>query len=735
MTAKKSKFHDEWVDDLVRRHKLAKPEELAAIRHHAENDQSHILDAIVDHNLIDERELYLHIAQDFNLQLLQPKPGDVNKTLLVNLGEKLCRQRLLVPLTETDDVVKVLTANPMDLELQNDLKFRFGKKINLFLGTRRTIGLILDFHFNAEPTNLDSKDIFITDVNLDIIGMSNKGLGVDPEISKAPIIRVTKHVIAAAIRQKAEYVHLEPGNKTTKIYFESDGVKKTVAEYPLKTGDLIINRAKYLAGLALERKSGPQNGRCRVTSHLTSITQNFELRISVLPSSFGEKAVLSLRDKNEVVLPLDSLGMLPQVKTYVEKLLEQPSGLVLFVSPPAMGKTTTMYSCLQHFVKQKRSVFTVENPIHFVMEDMTQLEMDANVGNTGAVLIRSMMKQSPNVLMVDDIQDGLTAEAVVRAAESKTLAIAAMDGHMAVEAVIHLINLGVSRKLIAATLKAVVLQRLVNRICPHCKEQIATPALNVDLTEVMKKRGLLPRFFKGKGCSHCNNSGYLGQLGVYEVFPVTPEYGEAIANGSSEADLKMTAKQIGIRSLFDYGLAHIALGHTTVEEIGKFIDFGRIVVAEPRIEAVTSAQITVKAHPEFVNRLVLVAEDNASVRSVIKSTLVLNQFRVAEARDGRQTIELLKQARPDILLLDMNMPYISGIDILKQIRMHPALQTLPVIVLTAASQAQMEFEALENGADDYILKPFRPELLTARIRAVLRRYDLARTQEPLALAA
>ncbi len=731
---KKKRFKDEWVKELVIEDKLASSEEMATARHYADRDSAHLIDVLVEQNIIEEKVLYRHIARKFNLELLDLQVSQVKKELLETIGAKFCSQRMIIPILETEDVLKVLIANPIDMDLQNDLGFRFPKKIVFYLGTRKNIAAILDHFFSREETSLDSSKMFTTDAPIDIVGMSNKGLGADPEISKLPIIRLTKHIIAAAIRRKVTKIHLEPVAKTIKVYFEADGKKKAVVEYPEKTGGQVINRSKFIAGISVDKQQGPQTGRCRIKTHFNNVIKNYELRVSSLPSSFGEKIILNLLDKEDVVFRFEDLGMLPQVRFYVEKLLRQAHGLVILASPPSMGKTTTLYSCLQQKTNQKANIYTVENTIHFSMEGMTQLEVNEKEGNTGAILIRSAKKQNPDVLAVDSVHDALTAESIGQAAQGKTLVLATMTANTALDAIIHLINLGVSRKAIGTSLKAIILQRLVLKICPHCKTQTSVPQVKFDLTGLMAKRGLQPRFFKGKGCKHCNMSGFKGKLGMFEIFPITRGLARSIADGSTEADLKLMAKQIGIRSLLDYSLAHISLGHTTIRELQKFIDLEQIFIDKQndsqRIPKFKTAQSTNNGN----KKTILVAEDNVSVRAVIKVALMNNGFNVLEAKDGQAAMQFLKRAKPDLLLLDINMPNMSGLDVLRQVKAHPSLHNLPVVMLTANSQAQMEFDALEGGADDYIVKPFRPELLAARVRTILRRQKPV-VQKPAALAA
>lgn len=731
---KRTKLNDEWVDELVRQHKLCTPDELLAARHQASKDAVHIIDVLIEQNLVDDKALYTKIASQYGLKYVTVKPAQVMKEVVELLGEKFCRQRMIVPVKDTEDMMQILTANPLDLDLSRDLEFRFSKKVKLYLGSRRNIAAILDHVFPQEHIELDGSEVYTTDAPIEIIALTNKGPGVEPEISKLPIIRITKHILAAAIQQKAEKIYLEPVAKDVRIYFESGGIKKTIVEYPERTGSLIIKRAKFLGGIPLDQKSGPQAGRCRIKSMISHVAKNYELRVSSLPSSFGEKIIMSLFDKDEVVFPLEELGMLAQVRAYTEKLLRQDSGLLMLISPPDSGKTTSLYSSLQMLSNMKKNIYTVENSIHFTLEGITQLEVNENEGNTSPILIRSALKQNPDVLAVDDIHDALTAESVVRAAQGKTLVIATMTAESAVEAIVNLINLGVDRKTIASNLKAVIVQRLVRKICSKCKQQIAVPPVEYDLPGLMKKRGLQPKFFKGKGCDHCEQTGYHGVLGVFEVFPLTREFADAIANGSPEADLKLTAKQIGIRSLVDFSLAHVALGHTTIHEVENFINFSRLVVNNKPDPDTASKPSNFDSSNDFSKRRILVAEDNTSVRTVIKTILQTHGFIVTEAKDGRATLESLKAQRPDLLLLDINMPYLSGMDVMKHIKAHPLLQNLPIIVLTAYGQAQMEFEALESGADDYIVKPFRPELLTARIRAVLRRHEMGRVEEEAMVA-
>ncbi|HEY6091760.1 MAG TPA: type II/IV secretion system protein, partial [Gemmatimonadales bacterium] len=504
----------------------------------------------------------------------------------------------------------------------------------------------------------------------------------------------------------------------------------------------------------------PQDGRARVAVN----GQPIDLRVSTLPAQLGEKVVIRILDSRATVKSLDTLGLNPGEAEAIRRLLENHEGILLVTGPTGSGKTTTLYSCINQIKSEGVNIVTVEDPVEYRMQGIVQVQVQEKAGLTFAAALRSILRQDPNVVLVGEIRDKETAQIAVQASLTGHLVLSTLHTNDAANAVTRLVDIGVEAYKIAASLRGVVAQRLMRKLCPTCKEvwMEAPPE---------RLRRWIPKgtpLYRAAGCPDCAMTGYRGRFSILEILTMSPELERLIAAGEAADRVAEAAKRGGMKTLWDSGLAHVTRGESTIEELTRVVDIpseegagqapeatprhsvggmrvsgvgeglrltpapGTVTIPEPAApvsthfdlleDAATSSPPGRRsgAHGQPASKVLLV-DDEDSLRRVMRDLLERDGYAVTEARDGVQALDQVDRVGPDIIVLDLNLPGLDGYGVLSHLRSRPATANIPVIVLTAKGDEDNEVRVFELGADDFLTKPFRARALSARLEAVLGR--------------
>ncbi len=481
--------------------------------------------------------------KEIGLELLENIP-EVDQELLAKLPSQLLKKERLIPLKEENGKVVVITDNPFNLQALKKVEWFLGKPLEVKVASYDAINrLITEEEEKEEEVKPEEKveDILTSQ-------------------EEAPVVQLINQLLTLAIRVKASDIHFEPFKDRMRVRLRVDGVLKTVKEIPKQKIPTVISRLKIMANLDIAEKRLPQDGRIMVKAGGKEI----DIRVSTLPTYFGERVVLRLLMKESILYSTKELGLLPEDYRKFKKLISSPHGIVLVTGPTGSGKTTTLYAALSEINKEEINIITVEDPVEYQLNGISQVQVKHEIGLTFASALRSILRQDPDVIMVGEIRDRETAEIAIQAALTGHLVFSTLHTNDAPSSVIRLTDMGIEPFLVTSSVIGVIAQRLVRKVCPYCKEEYS-PSL-----EERREIGLENfegKFFKGKGCEHCLGTGYLGRTAIYEILPIDEEIKKLILQGKESSEIKKKAVEKGMKTLKMDGALKVAMGITTPEEV------------------------------------------------------------------------------------------------------------------------------------------------------------------------
>jgi len=390
---------------------------------------------------------------------------------------------------------------------------------------------------------------------------------LEASTEEAPVVRLVNLILTDSIKRGASDIHVEPYEKDFRVRFRIDGVLYEIMNPPMKLKDAITSRLKIMAKLDISEKRLPQDGRIKIKMKLQGKNKEMDYRVSVLPTLFGEKIVLRLLDKENLMLDMTRLGFEEESLGKFEKAIFKPYGMVLVTGPTGSGKTNTLYSSISRVNTPETNIITAEDPVEFNLHGINQVQMKEQIGLNFAAALRSFLRQDPNIILVGEIRDFETAEIAVKAALTGHLVLSTLHTNDAPSTINRLMNMGIEPYLVATSVHLICAQRLVRRLCKECREEVHMPQQALADIGYTPEDAAKIKLYKGRGCAVCNNTGYKGRVGLYEVMEITDELREMILCGASSLELKNKALEQGMISLRKSGLRKIRDGLTTVEEV------------------------------------------------------------------------------------------------------------------------------------------------------------------------
>ncbi|MEZ6195238.1 MAG: ATPase, T2SS/T4P/T4SS family [Planctomycetota bacterium] len=466
----------------------------------------------------------------------------------------------VVPFALDGDLVKVAMADPSSMTCLDDLAFMLGRRVEPFLAPPEQVDGLLKTHFKEREESMDS----LLDEIESAVDAGRASIDDQEAMAKsAPIVKLLNFVLFMAIRDRASDIHLEPFGDEFKIRYRVDGTLFELRSPPSHLAVALVSRVKVMADLDIAETRIPQDGRIE----LMVGGRKVDVRVSTLPTMYGESCVMRVLDKTVVQLDLNKLGLRSDEAATIRSLVDLPHGIILVTGPTGSGKTTTLYAALNEADSETTKIITTEDPVEYELPDIVQVQVNEEIGVTYAACLRSILRQDPDKILVGEIRDRETAQIAVEASLTGHVVFSTLHTNDAASAVIRLSDIGVEPFLISATLQAVVAQRLVRRICDHCKESYAPPAEVLEELQIPAERLAGARFSAGKGCDECHGTGYRGRMALFEILVVTDRIKEAILARASSGKLHETARAEGMRTLRESGLLAIFDGRTTPEEV------------------------------------------------------------------------------------------------------------------------------------------------------------------------
>ena len=511
-----------------------------------------------------DEELAEALSLQWHLPYCKPVELNIEPSVLVSISPRQAERFQVIPIALQAGRLTLATADLRNIEAIDIIRETLQYQIKLAIASETQIAAALKKYYG---TSLESVAAVLEDLNeSELSPYRNQVVSevshIAPETmtNEAPIIRLVNTIIAGAIKLGASDIHLEPFDQLVKVRYRVDGVLQETHSPPKNLYQAVISRIKLMAGMDITERRIPQDGRIRIQL----LQQEIDLRVAVAPTLFGEAAVLRILNRQSILLSLDQLGLSAQNLTVFSNVIHRPHGMILVTGPTGSGKTTTLYGALQKLNESFRKIITIEDPIEYQLQGVNQMQVNPKVDFTFAQGLRTVVRHDPDIILVGEIRDRETAEVAIQSALTGHLVLATLHTNDASSAFTRLIDMGIEEFLVASTVRGVLAQRLVRKLCPHCK---------MAYTITDQERELLggtqhdDEFYHSEGCDQCNQIGYRGQIGLFEMLETTEEIERLIMERSSSSRIRETAIRQGMVTLRADGLQKIKSGITSLAEV------------------------------------------------------------------------------------------------------------------------------------------------------------------------
>ncbi len=499
---------------------------------------------------------------DLNFEEVDNDHPELGK-YLDRLGLSFCEQQQILPLRVQGNRLVLGVVDPDNLALLDEVRHRFGLSVKPAVITPESVTAAIQQFKEEEGQDVNVDEIIgdMEEDDVEVVEQKDDEVDLEKMAGESPVIRLVNYLIFQAVKEGASDIHIEPGEKKLTIRLRIDGVLFEAMNPPFSMANAIVSRLKVMANLDISERRLPQDGRIRAMVH----GRKLDLRMSTLPTAYGEKVVLRILDTRSISVPLDDLGMGKDQLTIWKRQIDQPHGIILVTGPTGSGKTTTLYASLGQMDRRKLNISTVEDPVEYNLSGITQTQTKESIGMSFGSALRALLRQDPDVIMIGEIRDKETATIAIQASLTGHLVLSTLHTNDAPSAVTRLINIGVEPFLIGAALTGVLAQRLVRRICPQCKEQVRP---DETAEGHLARHGIaIDMVWKGKGCSKCRNTGYSGRVGLYEMLVLDDFLRDKVAGNPNVTEFRRTCVERGMPTLRQDGFSKVAKGLTTVDEV------------------------------------------------------------------------------------------------------------------------------------------------------------------------
>jgi len=529
---------------------------------------------LVKLGLVSDDDITAVLSRQYGVPSINLKFYEVDPSVIKLVPQETAVRYQIVPLSRVGSTLTIAMTDPTNVFAMDDIKFMTGFNVEPVVASETAIGeAITKFYGSVESVEeLDKVMKDLTGEDADALELAGEEAEMDlatleKAAEEAPIIKLVNIILTDAVKRGASDIHVEPYEKEYRVRFRIDGILQNVMAPPLKLKDAITSRVKIMSKLDISEKRLPQDGRIMIKYVRDGKKKELDFRVSTVPTLFGEKIVLRLLDKENLRLDMTKLGFESESLQKFERQILKPYGMVLVTGPTGSGKTNTLYSSVARLNTAETNIMTAEDPVEFQLPGINQVQMKEQIGLNFASALRAFLRQDPNIILVGEIRDFETAEIAVKAALTGHLVLSTLHTNDAPSTISRLMNMGIEPFLVATSVNLICAQRLVRRICANCKEplQLNTQAL-LDAGYTQEEAQTV-QVMHGRGCGTCNNTGYKGRVGLYEVMEISDDLRELILVGASALELKKKALELGMITLRRSGLIKAGAGLTTMEEV------------------------------------------------------------------------------------------------------------------------------------------------------------------------
>jgi type IV pilus assembly protein PilB len=521
---------------------------------------------LVENGFLSAEELAKALSDHYQIPYISISEYEIDREILDSVSEEIARRYKIIPLDRTDKLLTVALVDPDNIHHLDEIKIKTRMDVMPVISLPKEIEAAIDKYYGTQDVRPDDTYAsLLGDIEQDNIEVVHdqdddfEGDGVE----SAPVIRLVNMLISEAIRSRASDIHLEPEEKSFRVRYRIDGILKEMPGIPKRLQNPVISRVKIISELDIAEKRKPQDGRFKMKLENRVV----DFRVSSVPTVHGEKVVMRLLDKRNLQLDLTKLGFEVESLLKFERAIRRPYGMLVVTGPTGSGKSTTLYSALSRINDPAKNIMTCEDPVEYQIKGINQVQARPEIGMGFPEVLRSFLRQDPDIIMIGEIRDKETASIAVKAALTGHFVLSTLHTNDAPSSLNRLIDMGLEPFLVGASLLLVVAQRLVRKICPECKRSYQPTS------ELLQQLGMEPSqaesllFYEGKGCNNCNDTGYRGRMALYEVMEMDEELADAAIKGLPNREIKVIARKNGMNTLRDSGIVKVLDGLTTVEEV------------------------------------------------------------------------------------------------------------------------------------------------------------------------
>ena len=506
------------------------------------------------------------LGKAYRLKVVELTGMTVPQEVIELLPESVARENTIFPLAEMGSVLRLATSDPTDMELQEKLRFILNRDVEMSLAPRQQIVEAINRHYGlSDGESADSMLQEFTDTAIDFTetAVEQAAAAAAEEVSDSPVVKLCNLIITEAVQLRASDIHIEPFEDRIRIRYRIDGRLVERDNPPRRLLGAILSRIKILSKLDIAERRRPQDGRIK----LTADGKDYDLRVSVLPTNHGQSVVMRVLDKDNIRVGIRQLGLSEQDFRQFKNLIRRPNGIILVTGPTGSGKTTTLYGSLNELNRPDTKIITAEDPVEYYLAGINQVEIKHQIGLDFARVIRAMLRQAPNVILVGEMRDTETAQMGIQASLTGHLVFSTLHTNDAPGAITRMIDMGVPAYLVASSVVAVLAQRLVRVVCPKCKQPHQPLDSQIQEAGITEEQLKGATFMKGRGCINCQKSGYKGRLGIFELMVMNSKIRELAFQGAATTDIRRAAVATGMTVMFEDGVAKALRGVTTLDEV------------------------------------------------------------------------------------------------------------------------------------------------------------------------
>jgi type IV pilus assembly protein PilB len=696
-----------WLFRIALTKKLIKPEQCAGLETISTLQVWRVLEDLG----ISQQQTLAMILDSCNLEAADFSKIDPH--IIPLLDNKTSRKYNIIPLYGDDHYLAIATIDPFDNETEKSLKFASSRAIKLFVTTPQKIA----DYFNS------GQDYSITNLVAQLANTDSKNpfqaYILNDDETLPLVIRLVNTIIIRAVAERVSDIHLLYNSAGCRVRFRVDGVLYKAADIPIQIAENVMSRLKVMAGVDVASNLMPCDGRAKLYAGGRLV----DLRFNFVPTvDGGKKATIRIQDSRQRK-QLTQIGYNDNELEQFKRLISIKLGLILITGPTGSGKTNTLYAALDYIRDESQNIISIEDPVEFVDNEITQLQVNNKSGFYFAIGLRAAMRQDPDIIMVGEIRDKETAETALQASETGHLVLSTLHTRSAVGAVLRLLELGINKSLLASSIAGIVAQRLLRKFCDYCAKTVEIDKINIP----PKVKAFMPENPKIRelvGCPHCRQSGYFGRIAIAEILKFTPEIRLAINDAKPLSEIEHIACSQGMKLLEESAFQHYFAGETTLEEIGRVLDINDFNYSKKELEHLADSAVKTE-EPKEIRQILLIYSD-IKMAQLLKEQLYNHNFMVTIITDEKQAAEFIAQEHLfDLVICELRAVNINASHLIFMFRSHIKYAAIPILVITAPNQDEENRRIIELGANDYITKPISFTLLLNRILAVLERTSLS----------